>query len=516
LASADAPVRRWPLTSFLDGIDMTLLVAGTDGKSIWMVADTAITGGDVAVRDRQYQFKIIPSRDGQALIGFAGEAHHGSKLAEQAALMPAGKEALALLLQEHRENQSIDFAYAYIDDAGPHLVRLSQGEAQELQTLHIGLDDAFEHFQRIRHDPGIDAAPEAISQFIVISRATDPVPTNLSTAITSMLRLFAERSERDVGGWPVAYQLTDEGAFLCGYGYSVSDPILTKIGPGSIVPHGTPEAGGFGLSVTELGKAAGVVVYWLQQPGGTIFRRTADGYEPLKFSGTPSLFIESASAAIGNPVEIFFGDQPTGSPESIAVIRDEQGMPCMAIARSGRTMSFSVLNVGSLFRSRATLNLQDKPGGSLLTDRLTVALSDDRSTATLDLLTNAKPATQIKLEASELDAVLAVLGEARALMRDKVPVAAPDVRGAREVMILDPAWRTTPPMHPSLSGIILRLRHIGFGWLTFLLPHHEAQTLGDWLTRNSQRQSSDAAKSQGQKERDMPSDQKDKREGKHD
>jgi hypothetical protein len=51
----------------------------------------------------------------------------------------------------------------------------------------------------------------------------------------------------------------------------------------------------------------------------------------------------------------------------------------------------------------------------------------------------------------------------------------------RDVMVLDPAWRTEPPVHPSLSGITLRLRHPGFGWLTFLLPWHEVKKLGEWL-----------------------------------
>ena len=48
-----------------------------------------------------------------------------------------------------------------------------------------------------------------------------------------------------------------EGAFMCGYGYSVSDPIFDRIAPGSIVPHGTAEAGGYGLSVTELANEKG-------------------------------------------------------------------------------------------------------------------------------------------------------------------------------------------------------------------------------------------------------------------
>jgi hypothetical protein len=127
-----------------------------------------------------------------------------------------------------------------------------------------------------------------------------------------MLRLFAERSERDIGGWPTPYFVTSEGTFFCGYAYAVSDPILTKIGPGSELPHGTAEAGGFGLSVTELGHCEGMIVYWLQKPGGAIFSRTDDGYQKVALDGRPSQFKQPALEAIGRPVDIFFGDQPSG------------------------------------------------------------------------------------------------------------------------------------------------------------------------------------------------------------
>ena len=80
-------------------------------------------------------------------------------------------------------------------------------------------------------------------------------------------------------------------------------------------------------------------------------------------------------------------------------------------------------------------------------------------------------------------------------MRDQVPTDAPDVRGARELMVLDPAWRADPQIHPSLNGVTLRLRHRGFGWVTFLLPHHEALALGTWLTKNAQPPSEEQKKS---------------------
>jgi hypothetical protein len=470
---------------------MTLLVAAVEGERIWMVSDTAISGVGSVVADREYQLKIVPSLDGGALLGFSGDAYLGVRIIQQGARLPAARATVAFLLDSHHQNPSVDLAYAYMDDAGPHLVRISQGEARELLTFHIGDTDAFEHFQRIRLDAQIHPVPEAVSIFFSGSRDIDPVPEGVNLAITSMLRLIAERSERDVGGWPTAYYINGGEAFFCGYLYATSDPILSRISPGSIVPPGTAEAGGFSISVTGIGQADGVAVYWLQQPGGIVFRRTDAGYEVFKFKGTPMAFKEQAFATLGQQVEVIANDrdQPDKPIESLVVMRDENGRPSMVIGRHGDAVSFSILNVGSVFRSRASVSLrgreEDKVGGAMATDRVTLALSEDKGTATLDLLTNGTPATGIELQAHELGAIVAAMGEARALMRDAVPVTTPEQRSARELVILDPVWRTDPPLHPALSGISLRLRHPGFGWLSFVLPYHEAQKLGRWLQDNA-------------------------------
>jgi hypothetical protein len=39
---------------------MTLVVAGLEGGSAWVVSDTLITGGAIELRDRQYQVKCTP------------------------------------------------------------------------------------------------------------------------------------------------------------------------------------------------------------------------------------------------------------------------------------------------------------------------------------------------------------------------------------------------------------------------------------------------------------------------
>ena len=236
-------------------------------------------------------------------------------------------------------------------------LRIMGGRAEELQTFHLGSADAFNHFQRVRHAEDIDPAPEAIKTFLAGSRAPEPIPDTLGKVITSLLRVFAERADRDVGGWVIAYFLTQDGAFLCGHGYAVSDPILTKVGPGSAVPHGTAQAGGFGLSVTELGEREGVVVYWLQRPGGTVFVKGPEGYAEYDFEGGPSDFIAAASAALGRKVEIWFGDKPSGQPQSITILRDQNGVPSMTIANDKGLLSLSVLNVAAPFYVHGALDL---------------------------------------------------------------------------------------------------------------------------------------------------------------
>jgi hypothetical protein len=46
---------------------MTLLVAGVDGKNIWLVSDTAVSGGELEVQEREYELNVAPSRDGRAI-----------------------------------------------------------------------------------------------------------------------------------------------------------------------------------------------------------------------------------------------------------------------------------------------------------------------------------------------------------------------------------------------------------------------------------------------------------------
>ena len=154
---------------------MTLLIARIDESRVWMAVDSVITGGNISTRQREYALKIVPSEDSRSLAGFAGDAHHGTRLINSAAALPSGQEAISFLLKGHCEYPSVEFAYAYLTDGNPCLIRIAQGRVEELPAFHLGVSDAFEHFQRIRHDAEIDYAPEAVKTFVTGSRSAESV-----------------------------------------------------------------------------------------------------------------------------------------------------------------------------------------------------------------------------------------------------------------------------------------------------------------------------------------------------
>jgi hypothetical protein len=467
---------------------MTLIVGARTDTAAWIMSDAAITGGTLDIRNREYQLKIVPSIDSRALIGLAGDQHHGQRLMYSASTMPSCSVAIAALREETRQYPSVDIAYAYMEGSAPHLLHISRGDVFEVGTINLGSPDAFERFQRIRHSLQISAVPKSLSILFLGTRCPDPIPPQVRKSVASMFQLFVERHDRDVGGWVLPYILTNSGAFLCGYGYSVSDPIFEEISAGTAVPHGTPERGGFGISLTEFGRGDGLVLYWLQRKHGTIYRRTVDGYEPLQFIGSPNEFLCAAEEKLGKKVEIMLGEKALGRPEKIIVTRDENGQPAMAIAVSGRAVSFAPLNIETEFRSISSINLEpeaypkDVPmsWGSL---KITVA--DDRKRVTLSFERDGANSGPLEFDAQELSQVVAALGEARTALSPQVSGEPPTKSGTRELVVPDPAWRTTTSIHSDMDGLVLRLRHLGFGWLTFLLPHHEAINLSNWLLKNA-------------------------------
>jgi hypothetical protein len=465
---------------------MTLVVAGVIAGTGWIISDTLITGGTIQLRDREYQVKCVPAKDRKSLIAFSGDAHTGAKLIEQAGNKPSGPDAIRMLCEAQAENPKVDFLYMFLDVAAPRLFRISGGVAHELAATYIGEKAAFEQFQQIRHATEIDPVPKSLEHFFFGTRAPSSLPETVSRDTATMLRLFQRRPDRDVGGWAVPYVLTPEGVYMCGYVHAVSDPIFDHIGPGSVIPHGTAEAGGYGLSVTELADLEGMVVYRRQTPGGFVLIREDDGYKSFRIDGTPAEFRARANDLIGKTVDVLFGETPVGLPDRITMLRDEQGRPAVAIASRGNNFSISILNVATAFRARAAGDfLGGQKGPKTVTVKnLSLTLADDGSEVTLKLSNDGVVVGESTLNANEMDAVIAGLGEYRSAMTEPVRPEPDQSGGSRELLVVDPAWRTNHSPHSDVDGIMMRLRHLGFGWVSFLLPRHEGRALGKWLTES--------------------------------
>ena len=374
----------------------------------------------------------------------------------------------------------------FLDGNIPRLFKILDGKAEEMAATYIGEKAAFEHFQQIRHGKEIDPIPKAVENFMFSSRVPN-VPQAASNNTYFMLRLFLQRGERDVGGWAVPYVLSLEGANMCGYTHAVSDPMLDKATPGAIVPHGTAEEGGYGQSVTELGDLEGMVIYYRQAPGGLVLIREAQGYRTVQIDGTPTEFRKKALEVAGRPVDIFFSEAPLGLPESVTIVRDEYGQPAMAIAKRGDDFSFSVLNVATPFRAKAELDWKDeqKELNGMTVQNLTLMLADDKNSVDLQLSSDSKVVGQSTLNADEIDSLIVGLGQFRAALNQQVRSEPDQGAGAREFLVVDPAWRTNQSPHADVDGVVMRLRHLGFGWVSFLLPRREARALGKWLTESS-------------------------------
>jgi hypothetical protein len=415
-----------------------------------MVADSSVIGGTLELREREHRIKIVPSTDDRALIGFSGDEHHGIRLLELARVAPGCASTVDQLLKLNREYLSVDIAYAYLDSAGPHLFRISTGAATELATCHIGSTPAFERFQQIRHRKDVDPVPGSFATFFSGSRGKEPVPEALLSATSAMLRLFSDWPERDVGGFALPYFLTWEGAFLRGYGYSVSDPIAPQMRAGSIIPHGTAEAGGFGLSLTEWGAHEGIVAYWLQRPGGILFQRTSDGCRQINIPGDPKEFLGAAEAALGHPVQMLFrGDDQSalrGPPDKVTVIRDEQGKPAFSVAMHGRQMSVAALNVQTEFRASGFTE-PDLSQSVTLDQSMKATVNEGGKAATIQLTDlQGNPVDQLTIGAEHVENILKVLGKTRGAMKPEV--AAEPISQTAMVMenvVVDPRWQTDIP-----------------------------------------------------------------------
>ena len=83
-------------------------------------------------------------------------------------------------------------------------------------------------------------------------------------------------------------------------------------------------------------------------------------------------------------------------------------------------------------------------------------------------------------DATDLDELIAQLGEIRAQMSDAVPERLEP--SGRVAAIRDPAWWC----QPRKEDTALCLRHPGYGWMAFGLPHNEAKALGGWLIKGGE------------------------------
>ncbi|HWA50678.1 MAG TPA: hypothetical protein VG742_20585, partial [Dongiaceae bacterium] len=72
---------------------MTLVVASIKDSVVWMVADSAITGGPISLRDRVDEIKVI-SLPGSAAVAFAGDSFHGRRALHEAQSVGNGQQIL--------------------------------------------------------------------------------------------------------------------------------------------------------------------------------------------------------------------------------------------------------------------------------------------------------------------------------------------------------------------------------------------------------------------------------------
>lgn len=101
-------------------------------------------------------------------------------------------------------------------------------------------------------------------------------------------------------------------------------------------------------------------------------------------------------------------------------------------------------------------------------EQVTLQINDDRGLG-----------GHVFLDGAETEQVLHGIAKCRAALRDPVP---PDLDpGARLEALVDPRWRIDGVRLP--EGRVLMLRHPGFGWLSFVIPDHEAKAMAEWLTK---------------------------------
>lgn len=103
-----------------------------------------------------------------------------------------------------------------------------------------------------------------------------------------------------------------------------------------------------------------------------------------------------------------------------------------------------------------------------------------RETVLVRIEENEKSLGQVGLDGRSTEALILSLGKQRAALKEEVPRTLE--AGTSIEAMLDPVWQVDGQKLP--EGRVLALRHPGFGWLTFVIPDHEAKSIADWLTRD--------------------------------
>jgi hypothetical protein len=109
-------------------------------------------------------------------------------------------------------------------------------------------------------------------------------------------------------------------------------------------------------------------------------------------------------------------------------------------------------------------------------------LEDDYKTITVTFPTD--PVAVLKLDVTEVDKMIEMLGMMRSSMQPEVPKDFPF--GQKVSAVPDPHWRSEPDLLRGHS--LLHLRHPGFGWLHYLMPPQEAKRLAEILQAQAETQ----------------------------
>jgi len=107
----------------------------------------------------------------------------------------------------------------------------------------------------------------------------------------------------------------------------VTDPVIGSLAPGEVIPHGTATGGGFSFSHAPVGELGGMVVYWLQKPGGLVLRLDGCEYKTDSFAGGPLEFKAAVEKGLGLKVDLWFNDNPPElrTVKSISYMDDQAG-----------------------------------------------------------------------------------------------------------------------------------------------------------------------------------------------